>query len=521
MGMHTYIGARYVPNFLGTYDPTQEYTALDVVDNGSGTSYIARIPTPAGTPLTDTTHWKVYGAASGAIVNLQNQIDQIKEGFVTPEMYGAVGDGVTDDTAAINDALAVGGTIVFNSGSTYAIDTDVSLLPESNSTIDLNGAKLKAIPNGLDYYEVIMIQNKKNVVVKNGTIVGDRDDHTGLTGEWGHGIYVHSSDNVHIDNMSISDCWGDGIYVGDQSTNVKIENCTIDNNRRQGISIVEAQDVIVTNNLIKNTNGTAPQAGIDIEPNASQTCKHVLVSNNMFYNNPHCIMVTGGNTNAVLEDVIIDGNIILAPNSINYPFIDVVTADNVTVSNNFMKGITTKSGMVGTRIQHLKMSGNKICDSQLAYLVSLSVSHQAHISDNYFENCTLTAEGFYVSQSQRCAIDGNIFIDITGPNPGSYCIYFVGSTTTPADYNVISNNIMIDITYEHAIDFGNYASNNRAVNNVIQGTYAYTIYNRLYTGIDNRVYFNDIKSGTSGSISGIGGSFTGTALNNIIDNVLV
>lgn len=77
MSMHTYIGARYVPRFTGVYDPTQSYEALDVVDNGSGTSYIARIPTPAGTPLTDNTYWFLYGASSGAIVALQNQVNTL------------------------------------------------------------------------------------------------------------------------------------------------------------------------------------------------------------------------------------------------------------------------------------------------------------------------------------------------------------------------------------------------------------------------------------------------------------
>lgn len=72
-----YIGARYVPKFMGNYDITQAYEALCVVDNGSGTSYISKIPTPAGTPLTDTTYWAIYGASSGAILNLQNQIDNI------------------------------------------------------------------------------------------------------------------------------------------------------------------------------------------------------------------------------------------------------------------------------------------------------------------------------------------------------------------------------------------------------------------------------------------------------------
>lgn len=79
MSMHTYIGARYVPRFVGTYDITQSYDALDVVDNGSGTSYIARIPTPAGTPLTDTTYWFLYGSSSGAIVALQNQVNQLSD----------------------------------------------------------------------------------------------------------------------------------------------------------------------------------------------------------------------------------------------------------------------------------------------------------------------------------------------------------------------------------------------------------------------------------------------------------
>ena len=77
MALHQYIGARYVPRFMGLYDAGTIYEGLDVVDNGLGTSYIARKPVPVGTPLTDTTYWAVYGASSGAIINLQNQIDQL------------------------------------------------------------------------------------------------------------------------------------------------------------------------------------------------------------------------------------------------------------------------------------------------------------------------------------------------------------------------------------------------------------------------------------------------------------
>lgn len=78
--MRQYIGARYVPKFMGTYDNTQSYEALCVVDNGMGTSYISIKPTPPGTLLTDTTYWAVYGASSGAIIDLQNQMRNVKAG---------------------------------------------------------------------------------------------------------------------------------------------------------------------------------------------------------------------------------------------------------------------------------------------------------------------------------------------------------------------------------------------------------------------------------------------------------
>lgn len=83
MAIRQYIGARYVPRFLGTYDATQIYDALDVVDNGSGTSYIARKTVPAGTPLTDTSYWFVYGASSGAIIQLQNDMIQAQNDIIS------------------------------------------------------------------------------------------------------------------------------------------------------------------------------------------------------------------------------------------------------------------------------------------------------------------------------------------------------------------------------------------------------------------------------------------------------
>lgn len=131
--MGQYIGARYVPRFMGTYDATQSYEALDVVDNGSGTSYISKIPTPAGTPLTDTTHWAVYGATSGAIINLQNQIDDMNDGSVPGSLQNQISENTSDITDIQSDltslSSAEAGNHVF-----LAIGDSYGMRPDSQPT---------------------------------------------------------------------------------------------------------------------------------------------------------------------------------------------------------------------------------------------------------------------------------------------------------------------------------------------------------------------------------------------------
>ena len=89
--MGQYVGARYVPDVTGTtHDPTQSYENLVVVDNGMGTSYISRKPVPPGIPLTDTEYWAIYGASNGAIIYLQNQINDMNDGTVPGSLQAQI-----------------------------------------------------------------------------------------------------------------------------------------------------------------------------------------------------------------------------------------------------------------------------------------------------------------------------------------------------------------------------------------------------------------------------------------------
>ena len=181
--------------------------------------------------------------------------------------FGAKGDESTDDTAKIQKALDFCPTIEIPSG-TYMIDAVTSLLPNSNNQIYLDeDAILKAIPNAQTNYAVIKLDDVDNVIIEGGTIEGERDDHLGETGEWGFCISViNGSENITIRNIRLIDAWGDGIYLN-TCKNVRTENVTIDNVRRNGISIIAAENYKSLNDSILNTNGTAPEAGVDIEPN--------------------------------------------------------------------------------------------------------------------------------------------------------------------------------------------------------------------------------------------------------------
>ncbi len=146
----------------------------------------------------------------------------------------------------------------------------------SNTDLMMNGT-IRLVPNGLKSYNIILAKGKNINIGGKGTIIGDKYTHTGTEGEWGMGVRLHKAVNATVSGLTIKDCWGDCIYVGGNSKNVLIENCTLDNGRRQGISITKADSVTIRQCSISNVGGTAPEYAIDIEPNKGDTVDHVLI----------------------------------------------------------------------------------------------------------------------------------------------------------------------------------------------------------------------------------------------------
>lgn len=238
--------------------------------------------------------------------------------YLNVKQLGAYGDGVHDDTINIQSALDNSSTVLFP-GGTYMINAETSVKPVNGSKLILdNTATLKAITNSVTSYAVISINGVSNVEISGGVIAGERTTHTGATGEWGHCIEIKgASSNISLKHITLKDGWGDGLYINNCS-NVESSNLTILNNRRNGISVVSVNGYVSNDDFIKDTNGTDPQFGVDIEPNVA-TDKIIGV----VFNNTHLVDNTKGgiyinlvNLNNTSDEADVTINDMLCENSL-------------------------------------------------------------------------------------------------------------------------------------------------------------------------------------------------------------
>lgn len=221
-----------------------------------------------GTWNCDNVYDSWFPLEKDSFINLQNLCNLTSEGY-----YGTVHIG--------------------NSHSITIPTNAASIKPNSNTTIILDGS-ITVNPTGFSNYYIFRLTDKQNITIKGGgSLIGDVEGHTGITGEWGHGIFIQGSYNITISNLQLLNFWGDGIEVDKSTSNsftseLYLSNLTIYNNRRQGISLLSVKNVFVDNCVIYgigSIKGTNPKAAIDIEPEGNDIAENVFITNCVEYSN--------------------------------------------------------------------------------------------------------------------------------------------------------------------------------------------------------------------------------------------
>lgn len=147
---------------------------------------------------------------------LESKIGEVPK---TPEQFGAVGDGQTDDTEAFNAMFATGvGFYVCGRGKNYKISGNVAC--STDCTLDLNGSTIYLTQHAIQTDEVRNFQfTASKIEIYNGVVDGNGADqwNTDISSMLACYAINISASIVTIRNMTFQNIWG---YA------VRIENAT-------------------------------------------------------------------------------------------------------------------------------------------------------------------------------------------------------------------------------------------------------------------------------------------------------
>lgn len=268
--------------------------------------------------------------------------------------YGAIGDGITDDTLAINNALekAKNGILVIPKG-TYLFSGTLHV--KENTIIIGSGREslLKLADNySLDAYTwrtnltsqyhyrypmVIVDENTSNCILENFSIEGqtsgfvdENEDGLCVKGRNhiiknlviskinyypdqftnrncitpGYGINVINANTITIENCNTFECGYEGIGT-ESSKNVVVSGCLVGDTNQTGIQIhLESKHIRVTNCSVQYSEGKR-NGSMTFDADPAQPMGDIHIANNYFCNS--VIFVAGGEHEIFLTNNYIGG----------------------------------------------------------------------------------------------------------------------------------------------------------------------------------------------------------------------
>ncbi len=236
-------------------------------------------------------------------------------------------------------------------------------------------------------------------------------------GEWRHVVSIRGSNNIRISNLELMDSGGDGVAIGRSnktwySKNIYLDNIQCVNNKRQGISIMSAENVWVTNSCFAETIGTAPGAGVDLEPNVEEErMVNIHFTNCQFKNNYYAginiglpkLTSSSKPVDIVFDNCLIENNfaekfhkvpaeIIIRSHQVD-PVKGSVIFRNCTIANSNWRMLYARKNVEGFFVTFENCVAKNICnDEKSGAPIYIEVPHYTKNSDfggYHFENLIL------------------------------------------------------------------------------------------------------------------------------------
>jgi hypothetical protein len=330
---------------------------------------------------------------------------------VSVKDFGAVGDGVADDTAAIQAAVNAASSVFIPAGNylcngiiTIGSDTCIFGAGMGITTIIRNGTN--SASQGVIYAE----SNSPTSFIERITICDltlDGQVQTLGFSEFRHLVSLNGVRNVQIRSVEFRGFRGDGLLLGSSITfaterhneDVLVSECVFDgvnNDNRNGISIIDGNRVRITNCTFKRCSRSNMPGAIDLEPN--------------------------GDLFAIIRNIQIDGNTFDQTNGggslvtwyLANAYSYTTPPQNLSITNNSFDASGVVSGYA------ILCSAFQVPSAALTTAVS---PHGISISNNYVYRGAVTILGVFGAK-----INGNIFqgrAGVANVNP-----LVIGSTDT-------------------------------------------------------------------------------------------
>lgn len=318
--------------------------------------------------------------------------------FVSVKEYGIKGDGITDDTTMLKQAIATGADLLIPEGCHIVVSEAL------NITQNIKGYPGSSIKQKTKRSNIFNLQ-KEGITIEGVTLLGTGEGFASDSVEGAGTLIKSSGKNITIRNCTFKDANYVGCFIDPESTHNIIENCMFINCWAEGISVQSDNSKVLNCYFEKcSYNGcvvrganhvmidgcefidcSITDVALDLLPNydKSKYCTDCTLSNNKFKNTYICISLYGTDVDNHHENIVIKGNTFNGRTNSEVG-VRIYYSNDIKVTDNTFNRAGTLTSLLFSGCRNVICDDNIMMDGSLA--IDCSCEEMANIKGNTIKN---------------------------------------------------------------------------------------------------------------------------------------